>query len=360
MKLVSKLLLACVISLCCSTVFSLLDSLPIFHIVSPKMNQIVRGAFDVKIPKACVPDNAYITFYQDDKYLVSVEPRLEKGLLIYSLNTLDLNIPDGELRLKARLNIKHEDEDKLKHITFSRVYLNVDNYTSIERQIEKVGINLKNPKQNFNYSWQIRDNSGVFIFRNVRAEKEQSVWEMESGDLLNATSPVITLVKDALGGLVKAKPSPSLELDSSGILVNWLPEKVGCSHKNEVTIIPSAQWNETTARLGKSVTIPVEKFSALYIPKKLISSLVGGNVHMTLTPELCRWINGRRCVKINFQLAKNSVLSLSGYYYVDVDSGVVTEMESRLNVFGGPAVGDTKEESVQVSSDRLIRYVLQD
>ncbi len=306
-----------------------------FEISFPKMYETVRGVINVRIPKKVVPADSFVTFFKDDTFLVSSKPTVNKSYLEYKIDTIALNIPDGLLKLKARLTKTCCKECKcITYKTFSRVYLNIDNHTSIEKVISKSGVNFKKIFTNLDYEIDDKGFSDLatldkptLTLRNYYSEKDKMVSEvLLAHSKILKLSPLNIHVKRYFNGkLLDFQPTSKL-WSVGNPKVNQLPRAIGkMADTHLIFPLPIGVLPRKPISLGDEIKIALDEYSGLYISKDL-TTMISKNLEVSLNPVQCGWIKNKRCLEVLFELMGGIDMNYRGSYWIDVDTGVIIRM----------------------------------
>ncbi|HXH60334.1 MAG TPA: hypothetical protein VNI20_03150, partial [Fimbriimonadaceae bacterium] len=101
-----------------------------FTIVRPTDGSTVRENVGIHIPKGAIPDRAYIGVSVNGKFLEAARPPLVKDDYVYTLDTKDRHIPDGDMDIEVVLYQDFNDHAEI--VNRSSVKVKLDNYTSIK------------------------------------------------------------------------------------------------------------------------------------------------------------------------------------------------------------------------------------
>lgn len=110
-----------------------------FTIRSPKSGATVRETVAVRIPRNAVPDNGYIGFFVNGKFVEATVPPTDQRDFIYRLDTKKAQIPDGRLTIEAVLYVDFPSGPRA--VNRSSVAVRLDNAASI--RIPSGGLQLR-------------------------------------------------------------------------------------------------------------------------------------------------------------------------------------------------------------------------
>lgn len=101
-----------------------------FTIRRPADGSTVRETVQIQIPKGAIPDGSYIGVIVNGKFLEAASPQVVGDNHVYSLNTKERHLPDGDLDIEVVLYMDFSDRAEI--VNRSSVRVKLDNYTSIK------------------------------------------------------------------------------------------------------------------------------------------------------------------------------------------------------------------------------------
>ena len=101
-----------------------------FTIRRPAEGSTVRETVEILIPKGSIPSGGYIGVIVNGKFLEAAMPPEVDDNYVYSLNTKDRRIPDGDMDIEIVLYQDYADRAEI--VNRSSVRVKLDNYTSIK------------------------------------------------------------------------------------------------------------------------------------------------------------------------------------------------------------------------------------
>jgi hypothetical protein len=107
-----------------------------FTIRRPIDGATVREDVNVLIPKNSIPEGGYLGIFLNDQFIEAVIPEVVDENYVYTLDTKERDLPDGEHKIEVVLYVDFGDQPRV--VDRSSITINIDNSSSIPIPFEGV------------------------------------------------------------------------------------------------------------------------------------------------------------------------------------------------------------------------------
>lgn len=132
-----------------------------FTIRRPAEGSVVRETVAIQIPKGSIPSGGYIGVIVNGKFLEAAMPPIDGDNYVYSLDTKDRRIPDGDMDIEIVLYQDYADRAEI--VNRSSVRVKLDNYTSI-----------KSPEDGFTLRYKFQKNKEM-VYKTTTSQSAGTV-----------------------------------------------------------------------------------------------------------------------------------------------------------------------------------------